>query len=431
MALIEDPDLLNNGTEVLFDTTNRTVQLVEAGNLSADGVNLQALYSFAKEEWIDNASLLQYEFPFVAITEEKYEFVSGWTPADLTTIKLLRNGGFAVKNSDGSSAEEYACVITLGEIGVGNQVYYQQEVDGAPIDFTYTQAVNECIKVFGDIDNGNFDHRDVLKVFIREYGSTYDSSDLIAIGVDELTYQAYRFPLTNTADTRILYSTVAADSYGVTITYYDTPVQREIEGINYNFDVIIDGAGLANERIYEAVQSALQKNVNIDSGIGTVIGKTADELLRFVGDRLITSNGVFIDNFNSAYINDILFFDTSGSQRAFPFIAAGTITFSSSLINDSAGEYRMLYTEDFGTSACITVQDASGAEITGSIDTSTVSFTFDYDGNGNFDKYVTLIANGRESGQYIRIDGLITRTVNNNFVVTSADELNYTFPENQ
>lgn len=51
MAKITDPDLLNQGTEVVFDATNKTIQLLVAGNISTDGVTGQALFSFCKEEW--------------------------------------------------------------------------------------------------------------------------------------------------------------------------------------------------------------------------------------------------------------------------------------------------------------------------------------------------------------------------------------------
>lgn len=45
MAKITDPDLLNVGTELVLDTSAKTIQLVAAGNLVAkDGVTLQALY---------------------------------------------------------------------------------------------------------------------------------------------------------------------------------------------------------------------------------------------------------------------------------------------------------------------------------------------------------------------------------------------------
>ena len=46
MALIFDPDDLNQGTEVTFNTGAKTIALNLAGNLSTDGVTMKALYSF-------------------------------------------------------------------------------------------------------------------------------------------------------------------------------------------------------------------------------------------------------------------------------------------------------------------------------------------------------------------------------------------------
>ena len=51
MPLINDPDQLNQGTEITIDTTLKEITLNIAGNLSNAGVTGQALYSFLKEEW--------------------------------------------------------------------------------------------------------------------------------------------------------------------------------------------------------------------------------------------------------------------------------------------------------------------------------------------------------------------------------------------
>lgn len=50
MALITDPDLLAQGVEVTITTGTRQITLNLAGDLSADGVTMQCLYSFLKEE---------------------------------------------------------------------------------------------------------------------------------------------------------------------------------------------------------------------------------------------------------------------------------------------------------------------------------------------------------------------------------------------
>lgn len=430
MALILDPDNLNQGTEVIFDAANKTIQLVATGNLSTDGVALQALYSFTKEEWKNDSTLIRYEFPFIAITPEQFEFVNGWKPADAATVNLIRSSGFAVKNSDGNSKEEYAGIITLGSIGASDQVYYQQIVDGASSDIVLTGPVNQAVKIFGDADNGNFDYRNAFKLFVREQAKTYASADLNDIGVSTMTYQTYRFPLANQSDLKVTEADLVVDAYDVTISYFTADQARDIGGVNYNFDIIIDGNNKTAEEIYMAVQSALRKNSDIDAEATLVIGKTADSLLNFVGDTLVTTTGVFIDNFLPIDTNRIEFFDTSATKRVFPFISAGSISFNANLVNDGSAIYKMYYTDGFGTGAADLVEDADGNPIEGTITSDSISFSYDYDGDAGggaagTDKDVTVVAIGLNSAQYVSATGVISRSTQNSISLVSALERNY------
>ena len=429
MALINDPDNLNQGTEVVIDTAGKTIQLVKAGNLSDDGVTLQALYSFLKEEWKNDNNLIKYSFPMEAITSEQFEFIGGWTYADTTTLSLFRNGGFAVR--DGASiAEEFIGVITLGSIGTTDQVYFQQEIDGSATDIIFTGAVNQCVKVYGDSSHGNFDYRDYLKVFVREKAKEYAQSSHTDIGVSTFTYQAYRFPLANSDDLKVTHDDITTDAYGITLEYFGTNQTRNIGGTDYNFDIIIDGNNRTAEEIYEAVQSLLRKDTDIDSGAGTVIGKTADSLLEFVGDTLVTSNGVYIDNFQEIDISRVEFYDNTGTKRTFPFVAAGTISFNTNLVADGSAIYKMYYTSGFGTVGAVVVNDKNDNPIEGVIGSNSVLFSYDYDGDtegggAGTDKEVTVVAIGLNTAQYVSATGIITRSNSNNISLVAALERNY------
>ena len=429
MAIIQDPDFLNQGAEVVFDPAAGTVQLLQAGNLTSDGVTIQALYSFCKEEWKTDNELIKYSFPMEAITPEQFEFKNGWTYADTTTLNLLRNGGFAVKDLAGNSTEEFIGCITLGSIGESDQVYYQQEADGISTDVVLTGAVNQCVKVYGDVNNGNFDYRDYFKVFVREQAKTYAQANHADIGVSAFTYQAYRFPLANADDLKITNDDATADTYGVTVDYTGSFV-RSIGGVDYNFGIVIDGNNKTAEEIYEAVQSRLRKDLDIDEGAGSVIGKTADNLLRFVGDTLVTSTGVFIDNFQSVDTNRIEFYDNTGTKRTFPFVAAGTIAFNENLVTDGNAVYKMYYTNGFGTAGAALVLDNDDNPIQGIISGSNVAFTYDYDGDtagggSGVDKDVTVVAIGLGTAQYVSAVGTITKSNANSISLVSALERNY------
>lgn len=466
MAKIIDPDLLVRSSTLLqigvdgniwIGTATKTISLGAFGSLSdtgsatENGVTLQAFYSYLKEEWKTDANLIKYPFPMVAITPEQFEFVDGWQPSNQSTSDLFRDGGYAIKNANGTSAEEYVGVITLGTLGETDQVYFQQVEDGASENIVLTGVVNQCVKVYGDgsghgIDNGTAsDTRSYFKIFVREYQKQYAQSQLSDIGVSTFTYQAYRFPLGNSDDLKITNDDTTVSSSApytdMSITYYGSPESRTIGSSSYDFSVIIDAdvSGDGNlptaEEIYEFVQWSLRQTSDIDAGAGTVSGNTANSLLTFVGDTLVTSQGVYIDNFASTDINRIEFYDDTNTLRTFPFVAAGSINFNSNLVDDSGAVYRMFFTDangnNFGDTDALIVEDNDGVPISGNISGSSVQFTFDYDGNtqggrtAGTDAAVTVVAIGLDKAQYVKTTGTIGRTNANNISLVASLERNY------
>lgn len=211
---------------VFVDVSTKKIHLADYLLLSSDGVTIQALYSFLKTEWKDDTqtlNLIMYDFPMVAIHPEQFEFVDGWQPADASTQNYFRDGGYAIKNIDGSSAEEYFGVITLGEVkdkdAANGQIYYQLvNANTAITNMVLLGTANQCVKVYGDggghgIDNAvSLESRDYFKVFAREFKMLYDQSSKEAIGLASgtlITYQAYRFPLSNGNDLAIPAAVVA------------------------------------------------------------------------------------------------------------------------------------------------------------------------------------------------------------------------------
>jgi hypothetical protein len=107
MAKLVDPDDLNQGVEITITPgASGTVALAEAGNLSSDGVTVQCVYSFLKEEWKDDGTLIKYPFAMIAITEESFEMTGEWDWSNDATRLLLRDGGWAWKNPAGVSRPE-------------------------------------------------------------------------------------------------------------------------------------------------------------------------------------------------------------------------------------------------------------------------------------------------------------------------------------
>lgn len=249
MAKIVDPDQLNQATEVVFDTSAKTISLLVAGNLDdtspgkTSGVTHQALYSFTKEEWLATAGLQSSRFPFDPIFEAKFDWFNDWQPLNAQSRDLIRDGGFRVELLN----DEYAVVITLQDFdAVGDQAYYWGDAanrfTGAPATFDKTGEVNEPILIF----DGTVDDRDFLKLFLRVQGKTHGYGDLV---IDQdtplLTYQAYRIPLSNGPDANVIES--------------DANIDANVPYTNMEFDLLL-GSGFttwANSIVYPALAVVL------------------------------------------------------------------------------------------------------------------------------------------------------------------------------
>ena len=438
MALIVDPDDLNQGTEITINTGAQTIALNIAGNLSNDGVTGQALYSFLKEEWKNDASLIPYPFPMVSITPEQFEFVENWVPANDATRNLIRSAGWREITAASAVKREYMGIVTLGNIGASNRAYFAFANDSAKTDFDFDGPVNQAIQTFGDSSNGNYDKRSqVLTVFIRSQGNTFASATSTSIGLTALNYIANRFPLAEAVDSKIS----ASDSdiannapyTGMSITF--GAVTRTIGGVSYNFSVVVDGNSGTTQQIYEFVQYSLRLATDIDAGAGTQVGQLANALMAFEGDTLKTTTGVAIDNFQASDRNNLVFKDTSGTDRTFPFLATGTLSFNTNLVNDSSAIFRMFFTSGFGTGSAIIVDDNSGTDISGNVGgNASISFDFDYDGNvqggrtAGTDAAVTVVAIGLTTAQYVSATGTITRATGQNISLVAPLERNYSNP---
>lgn len=449
MAKIVDPDNLNQGTEVNFDTTGKTIQLVEAGNLGVTGVTLQAVYSFCKEEWKADANLIKFPFPFIAITAEQFELISGWDWKDQGSKNLVRDGGWALKDTGSTTQEEWMNLTTLGSFDNSNvdTAYYQQSTNGTAVDTVYTGEVNQAIQIYGDVTHGDFDYRSYFKIFLREQGKLYDFYDLITEqNLTELTYKKYALPLSNSTDLKITHSDYiisGSTPYTTMSITYTTGETRTIGASGYTFSIIINGSGGTAEQIYEFVQWSLRQNSDIDAGAGYVTGQTAEELLVFVGDTLKTQytsdGGVYIDNFQAVDTNRLTFQDDTNTERTFPYVAAGTIQFNDNLKNDPDAYYWVFFTSAngnaFDSPNAIIINDNSGFPITGSCyNISSKQFDFDYDGNvqggrtSGTDADYTAVAIGLSTGQYVTTTGTITQSTANIISYVAALERNYSNP---
>lgn len=143
----------------------------------ADGVNMQVLFSFMKEEWLVLAAglgnaedLIQYDFPMVAISSAAGQYILGGVNGDAASAwsfandngvvvtsntegvprELVRDGGWQEKNASDVVLREYANFSTLGSLDTDAQATIQQgDATGTPADFKLLGPVNQAFLTFG------------------------------------------------------------------------------------------------------------------------------------------------------------------------------------------------------------------------------------------------------------------------------------------
>lgn len=142
----------------------------------ADGVNMQTLFSFLKEEWItfggglgNAVDLNKFDFPIVAISSAAGQYILGGVNGDAASAwvfatlngtestddegnprELIRDGGWQERNASNVVISEYASYTTLGSLDSDTQAYYQQgDGIGTPANFKLTGPVNQAVLTFG------------------------------------------------------------------------------------------------------------------------------------------------------------------------------------------------------------------------------------------------------------------------------------------
>jgi len=204
------------------------------------------------------------------------------------------------------------------------------------------------------------------------------------------------------------------------------------------------------EQIYELVQYKLRSATTINDAAGEVIGKTADELLVFVGNDLkcglstpVNSqgggSGVIIEGFSAADTNRITFYDNIPTARTYPYVAALIINFGDNLKNDASAKYWVYFTtlveegKDFGEVGALLVDDNANADMAGNVSgEASITKSFNYDGNeqGGRTKStpaaITAVAIGLITGQYVKATGTIAQSTSNSITLTAPFERNYT-----
>lgn len=465
---------------IWIDTTARTFEFAVFGQFTSfkEGCTEQALYSKFIKLW-ETSAYNQFPFPMYAIDAKSGQFEFGfdgsrysdWGPANDTTRQALRDGGWneykaagtpdvAGTSATGDLARVFVGIPSLGEVNAGAQLYYQRTATEAPQNFTFTDEVNEGIQVYGDatVDatTTTFDNRTFFKAFVREQGYTFKDSVLADTGQTSTGAFTVNVLLDNAVDSKITADdsviTTASSIYGetpslgVTVSYYTVSQNVTIDSVsNIDFRIIIDGDLLTLPQIYTKVQWLLRQNQDINlanlnteaNADGAITGKTADSLLRFEGDTLICSQGVFIENLRPQDRNSVEFTDFGGTAQSYDFIATLQILSNNNLTSGGTGYYVVYITDsvagtdDYGTSTAIILDDNTGSDIAGTIASGDFAVSIDYDGNTqggrvSGDIPVTVVAGNKGVAKPVVQNVTIGRNKTNSVTLTAEQDRAYT-----
>ena len=441
MAKISSKSGLVVDTNLIINEPAKTIQFLATGGLVfKDGVTWQALYSKLVDLWA-TPTYQDSEFPAYAIDALSGQFqigtdgatFSGWTFADQSTRDALRDGGWSEYNDAGVEVAQYCGFVGLGSITPATTVqpYYHIDAADAPTNFPFTDQFNVGVKVK---DNISLNKKVYAKAFVREYGKKFKSSILADTGSVGTGAFKQNFLVSNEDDLKITNllgsNQVTADAAmsgapynGITVAYNTAAVQRTIAGVARDFKIIIEGNGGTLEQIYAKVQYLLRQATDINAGgtAGAKVGKIQDELLKFVGDTLVTSQSVFIDDVLPADSNRVEFYDDTNTLRKNNYTSSGTLEFNGVLVG-AGSSYRLMFTSptgagnDYGEAGAVTVNNAAGSPITGTISSGSIAFDFDWNGNTQAsyavetERPVTLIAIRPGYGKFAAGTGTITQS---------------------
>jgi hypothetical protein len=428
MAKITDPDSLtysvNSATNMLrIDTTAKTIQLVAGGALvAADGVTGQCLFSKLKEVIKASSVLISVPLPIrEMIHDESMELINGWTFADSTTIKMVRDCGVAYVNTSGAITAMFACIVTLGGIISGAPYFVQSSSTTATagsfthVNLSTTFGVNELVQIYLDTNGDgtpDYDYRSYFKVFLREQGKTYDESSNADIGYTSLTYKKYNFPITHAVDAGVTADDTAVDAYtGLSIQWY-AAAQSASLGSNgpYDFHVLITGNNKTHNEIYSWVQRQLRKTSDIDAdGTNAKNGNVTPALVRMDGTTLKTiyqtAGGVHITTPNAGSLNNISEQDDTQAYRTYPLSVTVECEFDSYLTGDADSYFWVFATADYGTPGATPLLDSSSAQMKGAA-TSNTSFAYTY----STDVPLTGVALGKAEAKIATVTTTLTTT---------------------
>ena len=439
---------------VFFDVANGRIELITAEELTNvdmtsrggaasvanpliedDGVKMEALYAFEREQRRLDETLRQYDpyfegsFKFAGA----YNIINGrkFDDADGSNTSLtvddrfkIRGSGWRELDATGALGRIYFGDRSLGNIEATSQPYHQLVEFGAVTNYDKDGPIDEAVQVYGDnavdANTTTFDTRTYHALSVRTYGQNPDRKTLVDSGVSQMDGYSVGFALEET-----VHLTTSEASHPIASVYNATPANQLGVWLNMTLEELVspqtetgfneadgdftwvlnnpNGANLAECVAY--LDAISLQDADINEGAATTNGKQVGTWYTYSADGKIqprvddgsTGEGLFIEGLVGVDKQNVIFTDDADNTKTYPFFVSCIVTVGANAVADTLAWFHAFFRDgsdnavgggdDFNTSGAVTVQDSSATAVKGTVNSSPfrsgndIVFEFDYDGD--------------------------------------------------
>jgi len=360
------------GADINITAFKKTFQFLEAGALSfIDGVGAITWASAVVDQW-DTGDLDIYDKMFTSIEPRAKSLacLNGWEPHDTDTLNALRDMAMEIRDSATSAARRvYFCARSNPLNAATDQFYFWPSTDAAMDAPTaaVTQGFINQLVLLVDTDNavnnvGDWTFRclEPGKTHLQETVSV-EYAEIYPVASNNAIDPKLADP--GTGAQLVSDATVAAGGIyaGIDINVdADSLFDGDVNGTLYSFTGFVDADTQTNDDVHTKLHYQLRQPVNInDDGTGPQIrGDKTPPISAFSGD-LLTLDGYYLENYDSAQRNNLNLADLSGAVQSWPAIFTLTVTAPTLA---QGGTFSIIHEDTFGASAPTYLQDESGSD---------------------------------------------------------------------
>lgn len=379
-----------------------------------DGIKLEALYAFERQERRKDEVLRQYDF-FLEGTFKfggAYKFVNDRKLYDADSggaDSLTGDDRFKVRGSgwEESDASGNLCRIYYGNKSLGNiegtsLPYFQLHGTASPDTNTIVPVIydkdgpiDEAVQVYGnvtyDTNTTTFDTRVFESLKVRTFGYNFDEKVLGDSGVTEMGGYASGFALTETPHLTTGNYTLADVFGGAQIAPWTTMTLEELDTAftatgfttsDSDFTWVVNNTVGNLDQITAYLDACAQSELDINEhGTNETFGKrvgvwysynAAGKILPKVGTGA-AGEGLFYKGLTGTDKNRVIFKDDAGATKEYPSYSNVSVQVGQGAVDDTNAWFHGFFQDgpggnDFNTAAAQTVETAQNVEVKGSVD---------------------------------------------------------------